>query len=66
MSFRCAITNKTTEPGERMNKVVVETREKVYSDSEGTEVARGRETVKEIAVSAEGLRILDQRALNQA
>lgn len=60
--FKCQILGKTTRPGEKMNRVVIETREKVYTEwfrEEGEwielEVGRGFEIVKEIQVSDEGL-----------
>lgn len=65
--FRCEITNKTTRPGEKMHRVVIEKREKVYTEwcrEEGEwielEIGRGWEIVKEIQVSDEGLRIYDE------
>ena len=70
MSFKCGVTGKTVE-GERMNKVVTEWRDKVYTDSEGNEIGKGREIVKEIPVSAEGMKRLqraeeNERRLDQA
>jgi len=60
--FRCAITGKLSKPGEKMNKVVVETREKTYTDPEtGEVVGKGWEIVKEVSVSDEGLKIWKER-----
>jgi len=65
--FKCAVTKRTTRPGEKMNRVVVETRPKVYTEwikEDGIwteiEVGRGYETVKEIPVSDAGLRMLEE------
>lgn len=66
MSFICAVTGKVTQPGERMNKVIISRREKVYKDSEGNELGRGNEIVKEAAVSLEGMRILQKQANDAA
>ena len=49
--FRCEKSGRVTKPGEKMKKIVVETRERVYHDEDGMEVGRGREIVKEISVS---------------
>ena len=49
--FRCEKSGRVTRPGEKMKKIVVETRERVYLDEDGTEIGRGREIVKEISVS---------------
>jgi len=65
--FRCMITNKITRPGEKMHRVVLETRPRTYTEcirEEGEwvelEVGRGFEIVKEIQVSDEGLRIYNE------
>ena len=65
--FKCEVTGKTTKPGEKMHKVVVETKEKVYFEPRGengklVEVGRGTEIVKEICVSEAGLRVLREKA----
>lgn len=49
--FRCEQTGKVTKPGEKMKKIVVETRERVYHDEDGYEIGRGIEIVREISVS---------------
>lgn len=60
MSYKCFVTGKTVF-NERCNKVVVESRDKIYTDSDGAEVGRGFEIVKEVNVSEEGLKILAAR-----
>ena len=69
--FRCQITGKNTQPGEKCNKVVIERREKVYTqtkiltqdfrDVETLSISNGWEIVKEINVSDEGLEIWNKR-----
>jgi len=56
-----------SRPGEKMNRIVVATRDKVYTQEvweEGElveiEVGRGYETVKEIAATDEGLKLYNQ------
>lgn len=49
--FRCEKSGRVTKPGEKMKKIVVETRERVYLDEDGVEIGRGKEIVKEISVS---------------
>ena len=65
--FKCSVTGKMSRPGEKMNRIVVETRDKIYTQEvweEGElveiEVGRGYETVKEIAATDEGLRRYNQ------
>lgn len=48
--FRCELTGKNTKSGEKMKKIVLETRERVYYDKDDYEIGRGREIVKEISV----------------
>lgn len=64
--FRCQITNKTSSDGEKLNRIVVKTNPRVYTqrfydEIEGEvvelEVGNGYEIVKEINASNEGLRI---------
>jgi hypothetical protein len=69
--FKCQVTNKITEPGEKLNRIVIKTREKVYSqrvieDGEliTIEVGRGWEIVKEINASEEGLSIYNKMVEN--
>jgi hypothetical protein len=64
--FKCAITGKTSKAREPMTKVVTATRPKTYLNHkmdpdtlEWEEVhSTGYETVSEIPVSAEGMKIL--------
>lgn len=69
MSFKCGVTGKTVT-NERKNMVVVEKRDKVYTDAEGNEIGKGWEIVKEIPVSIEGMKRLapqpEQEALQEA
>lgn len=62
--FHCSVTGKVSEPGEKLNKIVVATRDRVYYKRvrneetlkwEDVECGRGWEIVKEINVSGEGL-----------
>jgi len=64
--YKCSLTGKTTKLGEKLNKVVVESREKVYSKKvfneetrqvETLQIGTGWEIVKEIQVSEEGLNL---------
>lgn len=47
--FRCNITNRVSQPLERMIKVVVERREKTYPDG-----SKGWEIAKEIQMTESG------------
>ena len=64
--FKCEISGKMSRLGEKINRIVVERREKVYYESfrneetgrwEEKEVGRGWEIVKELQVSEAGLKI---------
>ncbi len=55
--FICAITGKSSKSGEGCHKLVVETRQVTYPNG-----SRGTEIVKEVNVSAEGLRQIKERA----
>ena len=66
--FKCDVTGRDSKLGEKMNKVVTETREKVYTEKQyingrlvEVEVGFGYETVKELTVSEEGMRILEEQ-----
>lgn len=48
--FRCGICYEPTKPGEKMTRVVVETRRVQYFNDIGEVVGNGIETVQEIAV----------------
>lgn len=65
--YYCQITGKMSRPGEKMNRIVVATRDKIYTQKvweEGElveiEVGRGYETVKEIVATDEGLKLYNQ------
>lgn len=62
--YICQVSGKLSQPGEKLNRIVVATREKVYFERrineelrkyETVEVGRGTEVVKEINASDEGL-----------
>lgn len=62
--FYCQITGKLSKPGAKQNKVVVETRERVYTkrvrneetrEWETVEIGRGWEIVRELNASDEGV-----------
>lgn len=48
--FKCGKCHKTTQPGESMRMLVIETRDKTYYDDYGREVGRGSEIVKEVGI----------------
>lgn len=69
--YYCQVTGKLSKPREKANKIVIETRDKVYTQNvweEGElveiEVGRGWEIVKEINASDEGLKLYDQMVEN--
>lgn len=57
--FHCAITGRVSKPGEGMNKLVIETRTRIYKnwdrDREENWESFGTEIVREVNVSDEGL-----------
>lgn len=62
--FRCEVLGKMSKLGEKCNKIVVETRERIYTkwffnedlnDWEEVVVGRGHEIVHEISATKEGL-----------
>ena len=62
--FICAITKRSSQSGEKCNKLVLATRDKIYTEKvyeEGQEIeieiGRGWEIVKEIRVSDAGMDI---------
>ena len=64
--FKCELTGKTSKPGEKLQRVVIATRPKVYhamvlnEDTrryERVEVGTGFETVKELKMTEEGLEL---------
>lgn len=69
--YKCMVTGKTSKPGEKMNRIVIATRDKVYTqkiweDGElvEIEIGRGYETVKEIAATDEGLKLYNQMVID--
>lgn len=63
--YTCKVTGKVSKRGEPLNKIVVETRSRVYfvkvrneetNKLEDVEVGRGSEIVREINASEDGLR----------
>ena len=57
--FKCQVTNKLSQPGEKCNKIVVEKRERIYM-RDNEVIARGWEVVREINATDEGLRRWNQ------
>jgi hypothetical protein len=53
--FKCPITKKTSRPGEKPVRVIVERRDREYKNDDGQVIGRGWEIVKEIFVSEEAL-----------
>lgn len=67
--FKCFVTNRMSKPGEKVNKIVVKTRDKIYyawfrneetGKFEQVEIGRGNEIVSEVNASDEGLRLWTQ------
>jgi hypothetical protein len=67
--FICQVTGKHSERGEACNKIVVATRERVYTKRvknedtnkwEDVEVGRGWEIVREINASEEGVQVWNE------
>jgi hypothetical protein len=65
--FRCQVTNKISKRGEKCNKIVVATRDRIYTEmiweddqQVEIEVARGWEIVKEVNASDEGVKLYEQ------
>ena len=66
--FRCQVTNRMSKPGEKVNKVVLATRDRIYTAKfrneetnqwETVEIGRGWEIVKEINACQEGVEIVN-------
>lgn len=62
--YKCMVTNRNSRLGEKMNRIVVETRQKTYTqkiweDGElvEIEIGRGFEIVKEISATDAGLNL---------
>lgn len=53
--FKCMVTGRMSQPGEKCNKLVVETREKIYTDLDGNVIGKGTEIVKEINATDAGV-----------
>jgi hypothetical protein len=67
--FYCQVTGKLSKSGETQNKIVVQTRERVYTRKfrnedtgklEDVEVGRGWEIVREINASEEGVQVWNE------
>lgn len=67
--FRCQVTGRLSKPGEKQNRIVVETRDRVYTRKvfnettrqyETVEIGRGWEIVKEIVATDEGLQVWNE------
>jgi len=64
--FKCQVTGKVSQPGEKMFKVIVSKNPKVYietrtvdGESVDVEVSKGWEIGKELCVSEEGLMLFN-------
>lgn len=61
--FICVITGKQSKPGEKCHKLVVETRARTYKhwdrDAEEEWFSQGREIVREVNATEEGMAIWD-------
>ena len=59
--FLCMVTNKLSKPGEKLNKITIETRIKEYKhyDREAEEewFTHGTEIVREVNATASGVRV---------
>lgn len=64
--YICQVTGKMSEPGEKLNRIVVEKRDRTYTERvfneesrkmEEIEVGHGWEIVREISASDEGARM---------
>lgn len=67
--FRCQITDKLIGPGVRANRVVVETRKRIYTNynpyTRETWETEGWEIVRELLVSDEGKSQLEQNGTSK-
>jgi len=62
--FRCAVTGKVSAPGEPAHRVVIERRARTYAaDKHHAVESKGWEIVREVLVTAEGLKQLSMRQL---
>lgn len=73
--FKCAITGKLSQPGDKVNRIVTKTRAKEYFESRYNEdtdryenvlVGRGWEIVEEVLATDEGVRIWNELKKNVA
>ena len=48
--YICQDCSKNSRPGEKINKVILQSRRAVYKDITGRQIAEGNEIVKEIGV----------------
>jgi hypothetical protein len=48
--YICADCSEVSNPGEKLNKVTLQTRRAVYKDITGRQISEGNEIVKEIGV----------------
>ena len=64
--FKCQVTKNFSKPGEKMNKIVIATRSRIYKETfrneetrelETVEVGYGWEVVKEVNASEAGLKL---------
>jgi len=71
--FKCQITGRMSRPGEKVNKIVTATRNKIYygwfrneetGRFEQHEVGRGSEIVSEVNATEEGVRVWTQMQSN--
>lgn len=65
--FKCQVTGRTTRAGDKLNRIVIAKRDKVYTQKifengewVNLEVGRGWEIVKEINASDEGVAIYNR------
>lgn len=63
--FRCQLTGKCSKPGEKMQRIVIQTRPKTYRENryvdgvwQMVEVGSGFETVKELCLTEAGVQEL--------
>jgi hypothetical protein len=72
--FYCPVTKRFTQPGEKMFKIVTETRPRIYTETRINpetrekyehELGIGSEIVREIGVSEAGYRILQRQAADK-
>jgi hypothetical protein len=61
--YKCQVTGRYSREGEKINKIVIETREKIYlhydREAEENWESRGSEIVRELNASKAGLELWD-------